>query len=479
MITYSPCFPFLDLMLAAEIGKSLLENNIRLKTSYEDLLQQTQRSCTAPLPTPSSSLATQQYPDDDHQLQQEDIEEYEDDDDDDMRFVPSHRTREAMIEVLERKNVELAKRLETVMAEKETADKNNQKHTRKLEAEIDALKSNLEIASTKIQELEEMNERQRRMDRLKEQRRLPEEDQEQQQIMDDLLAKIDELQVENNTVLSSKAQLEAKLAETLRDLSQLKQQFEQFQFTQKDYETLQEAYERQFRHIAELNASVEEHRTVLQKLKDRGVSVHSTPAPSVCGGASVNAGNQGIRHTLLGELESEWLKRHVEYLPSALSAAASVTSFGTSIKTSPLKQEYDVNDDEAISSTMSMERNALESVLAKVSGIDSHVLDEALSFISKLEDENDKCLDLIEYDVEGEDMDFDIFPARDLYPDPNTSFAVVERVTHAPKTFVGRVRRAVFIFFRAVWRWCRFAMILTTAVIISVWNGPEGMLLEY
>ncbi|KAI7880136.1 hypothetical protein K492DRAFT_216725 [Lichtheimia hyalospora FSU 10163] len=470
-----------DLMLAAEIGKSLLENNIRLKTSYEDLLQQTQRSCTAPLPTPSSSLATQQYPDndDDHQLQQEDTEEYDDeDDDDDMRFVPSHRTREAMIEVLERKNVELAKRLETVMAEKETTDKNNQKHTRKLESEIDALKSNLEIASTKIQELEEMNERQRRMDRLKEQRRLPEEDQEQQQMMDDLLTKIDELQVENNTVLSSKAQLESKLAETLRDLSQLKHQFEQFQFTQKDYETLQEAYERQFRHIAELNASVEEHRTVLQKLKDRGVSVHSTPAPSVCGGASVSPGNQGIRHTLLGELESEWLKRHVEYLPSALSAAASVTSFGTSIKTSPLK-EYDVNDDEAISSTMSTERNALESVLAKVSGIDSHVLDEALSFISKLEDENDKCLDLIEYDVEGEDMDFDIFPARDLYPDPNTSFAVVERVTHAPKTFVGRVRRAVFIFFRAVWRWCRFAMILTTAVIISVWNGPEGMLLEY
>ncbi|KAI9322115.1 hypothetical protein BX666DRAFT_1849315 [Dichotomocladium elegans] len=465
-----------DLMLAAEIGKSLLENNIRLKTSYEELLQQTQQSYTLPLPTPSSSLATTQLCIGDVPEHTEHDEPH--DDDEDMRFIPSHRTREAMIEVLERKNVELSKRLEAAMAQKESAEKMNQRSTRKLESEIRALQSNLEIASSKIQELEDMNERQRRAASAKKKNNNKTSDssdeEESMAVVDELLNKINSLQLENSQAIETKAQVEAKLQDTLRDLTQLKRQFEQFQFTQKDYETLQDAYERQFRHIAELNASVEEHRTVLQKLKERGVSVHSTPCPSVVDGVE----SARRHHTLLGELETEWMKPAAPLRPGTPQISRRFSSTASSMVDQLL----------VLSPPSILSADSLESVLAKATGIDKRVLDETLSFISRLEDENmDKCLDLYEYDVEmDEGMDFDIFPARDLYPDPNSDVPVssstalvLQRVTGAPKTFVGRVQTLVRTFFRAVWRWCRFAMILTTAVLISVWDGPSGMMIEY
>ena len=527
------CLPplSLDLMLAAEIGKSLLENNIQLKTSYEDLLQQTQKSynsTAAPLPTPSSSMPV----DFDSALEtgssddEDDFYHYDDEDDDDdgeMRFIPSHRTREAMIEVLERKNIELSKRLETAIAEKEDSQRNNIKQSRKLEQEIENLKSNLEIASTKIQELEEMNQRQHRLERSKSLQQilrqaaknngelLPEE---QQQEMEELLGKIDQLEVENKTVSESKQELESKLADTLRDLRRLKEQFEQFQFTQSDYETLQVAYERQFRHIAELNESVEEHRGVLQKLKERGISIHSarsTPAPSVCG--SVKSQSQ-FRNTLLGELETEWLKRN----------NSTTTNNSTPLPPMPsssLPQQQQQETKKSLNNFSSLNNvsqftekalatfynaptadSALETVLSKASGIDKELLDEALSFIGRIEDEhdNDKCLDLHEYDIQDDDDysdddddDMDVstmelfgsqeqehYPTMDLYPTltQKDNFQVA-RVTQRPKTFLGRLRRLVRHFFRAVWRWCRFAMILTTAVLISVWRGPEGMMIEY
>ncbi|KAI7860822.1 hypothetical protein BDC45DRAFT_542899 [Circinella umbellata] len=522
-----------DLMLAAEIGKSLLENNIQLKTSYEDLLQQTQKSynsTTAPLPTPSSSMPVDfdsaletGSSDDEDDFYHYGDEDDDDDDDGEMRFIPSHRTREAMIEVLERKNIELSKRLESAIAEKEDSQRNNTKKSRKLEQEIENLKSNLEIASTKIQELEEMNQRQHRLERSKSLQQilrqaaknngelLPEE---QQQEMEELLCKIDQLEIENQTVSDSKQNLENKLADTLRDLRRLKEQFEQFQFTQSDYETLQVAYERQFRHIAELNESVEEHRGVLQKLKERGVNIHSarsTPAPSVCG--SVKSQTQ-FRNTLLGELETEWLKRNNSTTTNNSTPLSSLSSSSLS-PPPPQKQETKpaLNNFSSLNNVSQFTEkalatfynaptadSALESVLSKASGIDKELLDEALSFIGRIEDEhdNDKCLDLHEYDIQDdddysddEDMDVstmdlfgsqqqDQYPTMDLYPtlSQEDSFQVA-RVTQRPKTFLGRLRRLVRHFFRAVWRWCRFAMILTTAVLISVWRGPEGMMIEY
>lgn len=477
---------YTDLMLAAEIGKSLLENNIKLKTSYEDLLQRSHRVDGSPLPTPSTSLVTNE--ENDSGIDDDDHDEDDDDDDDGMRFVPSHRTREAMIEVLERKNSELSKRLEMAISEHENAGRANIKKTRKLEAEIEALKSNLEIATTKIQELEEMNQRQRRMEASQAATNTHLSQEAEDPMVEELLLKIEQLETSNTTVAQTKAELESKLGTTLIDLRRLKQQFEQFQFTQSDYETLQEAYERQFRHIAELNESLEEHRGVLQKLKERGVNIYSpksTPVPSECGGDLGNGRDGGYhRHTLLGELESEWLKQKREEdddQPSRIFFSPSASSVSHFTEKSLAAFHNMPND--------------FEAVLAKASGIDPQLLDEALGFINKLEEEHsdDKCLDLAEYDFQranGDNVDddeafeegpyaFDIFPCCDLYPRASPVSFQLQQITDAPKSFLGRIRRLVRQFFRAVWRWCRFAVILTTAVLISVWKGPKDLLIEY
>ena len=88
------------MILAAQIGKSLLDNNLALKTYYEDLLNQAQ---TAPLPTPSSSACS--VLDEKRTVVVDSAQE--EDDNSDMHYVTSRSTREAMIEVLERKNAEL------------------------------------------------------------------------------------------------------------------------------------------------------------------------------------------------------------------------------------------------------------------------------------------------------------------------------------------------------------------------------------
>ena len=140
-------------MLAAEIGKSLLEHNLRLKSNYDSLLQST----TPPI-TPSSSTSNKY-------IQEQPIIDISEEEHT-MHFIPSRITREAMIEVLERKNADLTKKLELAMAEQDKLMKSNSKNTRKLENEISLLKSNLDIATTKMQELEEMNERQRKQEEL-------------------------------------------------------------------------------------------------------------------------------------------------------------------------------------------------------------------------------------------------------------------------------------------------------------------------
>ncbi|KAF7723780.1 hypothetical protein EC973_001693 [Apophysomyces ossiformis] len=494
-----------DLMLAAEIGKSLLENNLHLKSSYESLLQKTHCSSTSPFPTPSTSYESDLIADDDDDDDDDSGHESEDDEAirHGMQFIPSRGTRDAMIEVLEKKNSELSMRLETVVAEQESVDRSNAKKQRKLEAEISALKANLDIATTKIQELQEMNARQQRLEAAQQQQLSQEDQIYAEEMVDELLTKIDGIQTENEMILKSKAELEAKLAQTLADLRNLKKQCEQFQFTSEDHEALKEAYNRQFHYIAELNASLEEHRAVLQKLKDRGVNIYAaTPTPSCCG-TTIETRSAAYRQTLLGELESEWLKKNnntnnnnnnkqdgetptKRRSPSLVSLSLPAALSEYSLRS--LRDISQFTEKSLMAFHHAPTELAYEAVLSTGS-IDRQCLDEALSLISRLEstgeedeanededDDNDSAVDFSLSLCES------LYPCGDLYPDPTTlecPRSILDQWAQAPKTFVGRIRRIVQRFFRAVWRWCRFAIVLVTAVLISVWNGPELMMIEY
>lgn len=528
----------IDLMLAAEIGKSLLENNIAMKNRYEELLNNTRSTPmlkgsldTSPittttaggaaLPTPSSSvLTTSQRYESDSGIESclESGSDYEDDDDDEdnddpshrsMRFVPSRSTREAMIEVLELKNTELNAHLETILEEQSHMDKSNTKKHRELEQEISALTSSLEIATGKIQELEDMNKRanQRRSNDSRGNLPNPNDDDAavDRQMMEELLDQIDSLKTENDTTLQSKIDLETKLAHTLQDLRKLKEQFDHFQFTKDDHEDLKAAYERQFKHIDELNASVEEHRSMLQKLKDRGIPIHATPAPSCIDGMDPSSSSSsGYRNTLLGELENEWMKQQ-QQLNDCLQSTAQPSSSEefVSSPTSYLKPSFSALSLKDLSSFTGQSISALyqqsdfgmESVLARAAGIDQKSLEEAIRFVDRLEDqfgqEGDDCwgneLAMTPLQQDGEDGDnahlltmFDpAFPRDGLYPDAS----LIRRETNTmvvatTSTISGKIQNTVRLFFKAVWRWCRFAVILSTAVLISVWNGPDYMLLE-
>lgn len=452
------------MVLAAELGKSLLEHNLRLKNSYDSLLQ----TSTPPI-TPSNSTQP---------IQDEEDSGIDSSDEETMRFIPSRTTREAMIEVLERKNTELTTKLETAMTEQDNVTRSNSKKTRQLENEISLLKSNLEIASTKIQELQAMNERQKKMENITAVTQQHEND----DLVDELYTEIDKIQQERDLVAQSKMELESKLAATLKDLGELKKQFEKFEFTQKDFDKLQEAYERQFNHIDELNQNLEDHRTMLQKLKERGVNIHSTrstPAPSYYDGES--SGDQKFRSTLLGELESEWLK----------SNKSNTTVPSTNTETNkPLFLIPDLSHftERSLAAFYNAPSVGLESILSKATGIDQELLDDALSFINQIEQEHneEKCLALYNHHrpEDNEDFEFGIFhdpyPSSDLYPSPlRPEQMQIQRFVNEPNTFVGRLRNHILKLFNLVWRWCRFSMVLTTALLISAWQGPDALLITY
>ncbi|KAI9010486.1 hypothetical protein CLU79DRAFT_722801 [Phycomyces nitens] len=469
-----------DLVLAAEIGKSLLENNMALKSSYETLLQQTQRP--NPLPTPSSSLATHASC---HLTLDNGSESGDSLAEDDPFYnypVPSHSTREAMIEVLEKKNVELNQELDVLLNEQTKLERTNIKRTRQLESEVALLRSNLEIASSKVLELEEMNERQKRIEKT----RYPSESEmaAQDDHVEQLLTKVDDLQFENAIVIQSKQEIEKKLSETLKDLRALKDQYESYQSTEKEHQSLQEAYRRQFQHISELNATVEDHRHVLQRLQDKGIQINtakSTPAPSCYGGDT-----PAFRNTLLGELESEWLKSN--HAPPALSRSASTPtprchdSFNDDLADYSPRPTFSTKSQPAMSygnlSSFCQPDPGflLETALSKVSGIDPYLLDQALEFVNRIEEEHDAEKQAALYEPCDTDSTCSTFRG---YPSPSLSYPLIPRestslVPHKPKG--GRVSRLLGAIFRSLWRWCRFAIILTTAILISLWGGPDGVL---
>lgn len=462
--------PPLDLVLAAEIGKSLLENNIQLKSKYETLLQQLhmyQNQSSASSAAPPS--ATHSSEDNDHQCSNSN-----------NNRIPSKSTRDAIIDVLETKNAELTSRLEASLEEAESLEKSNKKVTKKLEAEIAALKDDLNIAAQKIQELQDMNqqaaERQRRLEaEAAEKSESPSA--ESYELIGNMFEKVGKLEIENISLQAAKFELEAKLSTTFRDLRLLKDQFESFQFTQEDYDSLQEAYHRQFSHIAELNDSLEEHRNLVQKLRDRGMQIgtpNQTPTPSLYDGTKKEDPSLH-KKSLLSELESEWFKgiSHNSQNMSSPSHASSI---------SRMLDFAQATEDSLLSFYNNPAEYALSTILSGNGITDPSILDEAVEFINRLEQDDlwspaDSSLS----DFDPVDLpEFGLYPdCDDLVEDIDDNGLVVILAPKRKAAISGKMRRLLRSFFRTIWKWCRFAMILTAAVLINLWHGPKSMLIDY
>lgn len=511
----------IDLRLAAEIGKSLLENNLALKSNYQDLLINT----PFPTPTNSSSLLNKQAEKDkiaiicqyteeeesEEQSEKSDINEYE--------YVPLNRTREALVEILEKENADLSFQLEQTLLNQEKLERTNSKKARQLKAEVEFLQTNLDHATLKIQELEE-NRKKKTLtfkaggDHAKhtnsstvgeQQEEKDQEDQletNQQIWIDEKIAtlnqQLEQLRAENHHVLQSKSEIEKKLHATLKDLHTLKQEYDQFQqFTLEDHEKLKKSFEVQHLHVQELNHSLEEYRHTLAKLKERGIYISPTTSPFLC--YSSNNYDDSLsdddsyfrrkiredsikRDNLLTELENAWFKRQSSSPPRQQK------------KASFFQQPF-----QAIYNQLPNVDSALESIILKAGVVEKDALDDALSLIGRLEHEYDheKFLqekrhiyydtpdyNYLEKRIDGGDDYYyyndDVMVQEEEEDDDDYYYYLQEQQLQVerevqPKGLVEYAKYTINSMIFMAWQWFRFMLIMIIAIFISLKEGPDAL----
>jgi hypothetical protein len=385
-----------------------------------------------------------------------------------MRLISSKKAYDKIIESLERKNAEIQSLLDHTQQHAELTDQAHLQKQRKLEAEIEVLRANLDMAAQKIQELEESRQlQQERVRQLDEKRDYEQRQTEDLELLEELTVKMEEMFIENKHLQASKRAVEEKLIVSLQDLERLRNDFEHFELTNQGYAELQEAFELQTTHIRELNDSLEDHRLILSRLRDRGLwSPHHSTTPSESGPQSIFSACVS-KQSLLGELEHAWSnsnklsKSHSETNLSTSNSALSAKLFDLASMTERnLTSFYHAPAD-----------YAFDTLLSTVGIEDRSLFEEAEQFLTKAYDDEDL------FEPEGNGT---IYAERDLYPKPK-SILQQNQMVMAPdepdqKGLVNRIVFHIRYLFRSIFRWCRFAIILATAIFINLWRGPDLLL---
>ncbi|KAI8979997.1 hypothetical protein BDB01DRAFT_798414 [Pilobolus umbonatus] len=427
-----------NLLLAAEIGKSLLEHNQTLKSDYDTLLQNV-RQCQLEV---AEADETREYF---KQINEEKKREGEDEDNN-MRLISSKKAHDEIIQSLERKNAELQQMLDNTVKQNELSLQTHDKKQRKLEAEIDILRQSLDTAAQKVQELEEScNVQQERAKRLDEKREFEQRETDDLALMEELAEKMEEMFNENKHLEQSKKTLEDKLVASLKDLELLRKDFENFELTNQGYANLQEAFTRQTTHIRELNDSLEDHRNVLSGLRDKGLYTSATP--SLSGHQSISSIS---KKSLMGELENAWNKNFLTRSKSpSFPTISSKLSDGMNNFTSFYNAPADY---------------ALDTILSGVGIEDRTILDQAEKMlISRVYEDEDL------YDPKQP-----MFAEHNIYPPcERVLFHSKMGKSEIKKGLVHRILFHIRYLFRSLLRWCRFAIILVTAILINLWKGPN------
>ncbi|CAO3653748.1 unnamed protein product [Mucor hiemalis] len=436
-----------NLLLAAEIGKSLLEHNQNLKRDYDKLLQNAKK-CE------SSIVSTT--------TKEEEEEEHT------MRLISSKKAYDSIIESLERKNAEIQQLLDQQNHNSSLTEQQYEKKQRKLESEIDILKGNLDSAANKISELEELNQHKHQQWKMMDERRDFEQKQKTDdlELMEELTHKMQELFMENKQLQHSKKSVEEKLILSLNDLEELRKNFEEFELTHQGYQQLQESFTRQTQHVEELNYSLEEHRHILSRLKEKGLLSHT---PSVCQN-NPSTSTTCSQQSLMGELENAFSystatnnnKRTRSHSDSNISTLSKIYDLATLTERN-ITSFYNAPGD-----------YAFDTILSSI-GIDNRsMLNEAELLLTRTSfDEGDSDL--------FEPQDKESYAELDLYPNPISSHLLrVDpkpcQMSPPPKGLSNRILFHIRYLFRSIFRWCRFAIILVTAVLINLWKGPDLIL---
>jgi hypothetical protein len=377
-----------------------------------------------------------------------------------MRLISSKKAYDRIIESLERKNAEIQSLLDHTQQHAEQTDQANLQKQRKLEAEIQVLRANLDMAAQKVQELEESKQlQQERVRQLDEKRDYELRQTEDLELLEELTIKMEEMFIENKHLQSSKRSVEEKLIISLQDLERLRNDFEHFELTNQGYAELQEAFERQTTHIQELNDSLEDHRLILSRLRDRGLwSPHHSTAPSISGHQSIFSACAS-KQSLLGELEHAWSNTN------KLSKSQSDTNL--SALSTKLFDLASMTERNLTSFYHAPADYAFDTLLSTVGIEDRSLFDEAEQFLSKAYEEQDL------FEPEGNGT---VYAEKDLYPILQQNQIVIAPSKDVQKGLINRIVFHIRYVFRSIFRWCRFAIILATAIFINLWRGPDLLL---
>lgn len=399
-------------------------------------------------------------------------EDEEDEEEHTMRLISSKKAYDSIIESLERKNAEIQQLLDQQNHNSTLTEQQYEKKQRKLESEIEILKGNLDSAANKISELEELNQHKhqqwKRMDEIRDFEQKQKTD--DLELMEELTHKMQELFMENKQLQHSKKAVEEKLILSLNDLEKLRKNFEEFELTHQGYQQLQESFQRQTQHVEELNHSLEEHRHILSRLKEKGLLSHT---PSVCHN-NPSTTTTCSQQSLMGELENafsyststnnNYNKRARSHSDSNISTLSKIYDLATLTERN-ITSFYKAPGD-----------YAFDTILSSI-GIDNRsVLNEAELLLSRTPyDDSDSDL--------FEPHDKALYAQVDLYPNPISSHLLRLESQPCqisspapPKGLANRIIFHIRYLFRSIFRWCRFAIILVTAVLINLWKGPDLIL---
>ncbi|KAI7874381.1 hypothetical protein K492DRAFT_137935 [Lichtheimia hyalospora FSU 10163] len=438
-----------DLALAAEIGKSLLENNMTLNSKYQGMLKRIQQY--------------EKDNQDNHDCWQDNDDCYSDKSAA-MYLISHQRAREALIEELEIKNAEMKKMLDNALYKSTENSHNNEKTTRKLQNEIEILRSNLDIAAQKIQQLEELRYAQKYNECSNESVDVLLSNMQDREETEELNAKIVEMQTKNEQLTTAKHVVEHKLQNTLMDLQDLRQQLAQFQYNQQEYISLKEAYQRQFKHIEELTISLEDHRNTLSHLRECGIG-WSPPIPN---SLQMDLSMTTPKQSLLYELENEWLKRLQK---PALSE--SLHDHTACLTEHNLASLYNASSEYALENILPC-ASFKERFIQHMTGVTSTTQKDIE--VSSIREDNSTFSTYNLYPRVPPDflISFDcrcsnhgVKHTKNLDPSPSGQY---------PCTLIGLIYWVIQCAFGVIWRWCRFTLVLFTAIVINLWHGPDAVL---
>ncbi|ORX80743.1 hypothetical protein K493DRAFT_342509 [Basidiobolus meristosporus CBS 931.73] len=381
----------------------------------------------------------------------------------------STRLEEENMSGLEMINAELQSRLEAAIKENAALRKKDERKVRSLEADIRGLRTELEMATQTIEQLEDRNReilQRKKVDRNEARNEAVDE-----QFVDQLIHQVSHLEEQNSSIDAQKSELEVRLNEVLKGLEEARLRIEELEEVQHEYNELQVAFERQSMHVAELSQSVEEQRSWIQNVfnqtSPRSVpgtfnlqanfsspkanlnsaifnSLSSTNSPAGTSQVSMRK-----RCTLLSELESEWYRN---------------------VTGQPLTNSTKVPSSELISSTPKiLESTVIDSnlnspSLDSIASPNSHSV--SASYLRDIFSQEEKSKLLSGYTEEAN-------YGAELQDDDDLSGEETENVEESVGWF-GYITNSIKGALSYTWKWCRFIFLLFTAVVVALYRGPNG-----